>query len=379
MSGKTILVAGAGGNIGSHLTQILARMEEVGRVVLCDRDVYELRNARNQNIRLRDLGKPKVQIQARRMVEIRPDLQVEAIHAPLENLPLGLWRVDLILACLDSRAARQTVNERAGRLAVPWIDSGVLGSEWLARVNVYVPAGDAPCLECAWSNETYQQLERQYPCGAASTAAPNGASSELGALAAAMLALECRKMLAGDRDCAAIGRQVTFHARWHQFSVTSFRRNPTCRFDHAAWHIQPLRCHTRKTRVEDLLAMAETVRVPGQRFVRRLVCTACGHEKRLFHLAASLGKRLQRCGRCRQTMMAPGFDIVESLSPALPAGARNLTLEEAGLRYGDVLEAGDRYCEISRECGDGQPEMERAQILSSVMDGGGAGEGAKCR
>jgi molybdopterin/thiamine biosynthesis adenylyltransferase len=347
MNGKSIVVAGAGGNIGSHLTESLARMPDVGRVVLIDRDVYEQRNVVNQNIVQRDVRKPKVHVQARRLVQIRPSLEVQAIHAPLENLPLGTWRADLMVACLDSRAARQAVNFRAWRMGTPWIDSGVLGFEWLARVNVYAPASDAPCLECAWSDEDYDLLEQKYPCGARNVPAPNGASSELGALAAAMLALECRKILAGDLDCAAVGRQATYNARWHRFSMTTFLRNPRCRFDHATWRVEPLPCRTRETRIADLLAMAESVRIPAQHFVRRLVCPVCGREKRLFHLAASLDAALRRCGRCRQPMIEPGFDIVESLDRDLPADVRNLTLEEAGLRYGDLLEAGDRYLEIA--------------------------------
>jgi len=347
MSGKSVVVVGAG-NIGSHLMESLARMPEVGRVVLIDRDVYEPRNVANQDILPRDAGKPKVLVQARRMLKIRPRLEVHAIHAPLESLPLGMWRADLIVACLDSRAARQAVNERAYRMGVPWADSGVLGSEWLARVNVYAPSYAAPCLECAWSDEDYGLLDQQYPCDAEANApAPNGATAELGALAAAMLAVECQKMLAGEFECAAIGRQVTFNARWHQFAVTSFRRNPQCRFDHATWHIEPLRCDVRAKRIADLLKMAETVRVPGQRFARRLVCPKCGGEKRLFHLEGSLGAARRRCGKCRRPMAATGFDIVESLNRDLPEEERSKPLQEAGLRYGDVVEAGDRYLEIA--------------------------------
>lgn len=348
MPAKSIVVAGAGGNIGSHLLPHLARMAEVERVVLIDRDVYESRNVANQDIVLRDVEKPKVLVQARRLAEIRPSLEVNAIHAPVESPPLGVWRADLIVACLDSRAARQVVNERAWRLGVPWVDSGVLGLESLARVNVYAPADGAPCLECAWSDEDYRLIERPYPCGGpAGAPAPNGASSALGALAAAMLALECQEMLAGEIACAAVGRQATFNARWHRLTVTSFRRNPRCRFDHAAWRIEPLRCDTRAKRVADLLALAETIRVPGQRFVQRLVCPACCGEKRLFSLDGSIDERTRRCSACRRPMAAPGFDIVESLDRGLPAEVRNRTLDEAGLRYGDVIQAGDRYFEIA--------------------------------
>jgi molybdopterin/thiamine biosynthesis adenylyltransferase len=348
MAAKSIVVAGAGGNIGSHFTPHLARMPEVERVVLIDRDIYEARNAANQDILLRDAGKPKALVQARRLAEIRPQLEAIAIHAPLESVPLGAWRADLIVACPDSRAARQAVNERAWRLGVPWVDAGVLGSEWLARVNVYAPAAGAPCLECAWSAEDYRLLEQQYPCGgAAQFPPPNGASSALGALAAAMLALECRKMLGGESERAAIGRQVTLNARWHQWSVTSFRRNPHCRFDHATWQVQPLRCDTREMRLADLLAHGGTARVSGHRFVRRLVCPGCGREKRLFHLESSLDPGLRRCAACGLGMAAPGFDIVETLSGGLPQAVLALTLAEAGLRYGDFVQVGDHHLEIS--------------------------------
>ncbi len=172
--------------------------------------------------------------------------------------------------------------------------------------------------------------------------------SELGALAASMLALECRKMLTGETDCAAIGRQVTFNARWHSCSVTSFRRNPRCRFDHATWRVEPLHCMTRRMRIADLLAMAEIVRVPGQRFIRRLLCSACGREKRLFHLAGSLEANRRWCAVCRQPMIATGFDVVESLDRSLPEAVMSRTLDEVGLRCGDVVQAGDRYFEIAR-------------------------------
>jgi hypothetical protein len=162
-----------------------------------------------------------------------------------------------------------------------------------------------------------------------------------------MLALECRKMLAGEIDRAAVGRQVAFNARWHRLLVTSFRRNPRCRFDHATWRIEPLPCPTLTKRIGDLLALADAVRVPGQHFIRRLVCPACCGEKRLFRLAGSLDAARRRCGACRRPMVATGFDIVESLGRDLPPDVLNQTLEESGLRYGNVVQAGDRYFEIA--------------------------------
>ena len=49
-----------------------------------------------------------------------------AIQAAANDVAMGLLRGDLMVACLDSRASRQAVNEIAFRLGVPWIDLGVL-------------------------------------------------------------------------------------------------------------------------------------------------------------------------------------------------------------------------------------------------------------
>ncbi|HEY7545044.1 MAG TPA: ThiF family adenylyltransferase, partial [Blastocatellia bacterium] len=59
---KTVILVGAGGNIGSHLAPHLARMPEVGRVTLIDKDFYESTNLRSQDITARDVGKSKAAV-----------------------------------------------------------------------------------------------------------------------------------------------------------------------------------------------------------------------------------------------------------------------------------------------------------------------------
>jgi hypothetical protein len=93
-------------------------------------------------------------------------------------------------------------------------------------------------------------------------------------------------------------------------------------------------------RIADPLEFSEAVRVPGHRFIRRLVCPACGHAKQLFHLAGSLDASVNQCDTRHTDMKATGFDIVESLDGNLPDEIRSRTLHEVGLRCGDVIEAG---------------------------------------
>lgn len=72
VSPKYVTVVGAGGNIGSHLLPHLARIPEIGSVTLIDPDRYEADNLYSQAIRTRDMGRPKVAVQTRRLSAINP-------------------------------------------------------------------------------------------------------------------------------------------------------------------------------------------------------------------------------------------------------------------------------------------------------------------
>ena len=129
---RGVIVVGAGGNIGSHLVTHLARMPQLDSVTLIDRDVYEASNLQTQDITPQDVGKRKTAVQARRLKRINPAIRVTAIHDSVERVPLGKLRSNVILACLDSRVARQHVNQFAWRLGVPLIDAGVEAGGMLA-------------------------------------------------------------------------------------------------------------------------------------------------------------------------------------------------------------------------------------------------------
>ena len=159
-----VLVVGAGGNIGSHAIPHLARMPRVSRVTLIDSGRYESGNLSAQDIEASDIGKPKAEVQAQRLSRINAGLVVTPMSVAVEDVPLGALRADVIVACLDSRGARLVVNQAAWRLGVPWINAGVDGGGLLARVQTFVPAPNAPCLECAWSQADYDAIEQDYPC-----------------------------------------------------------------------------------------------------------------------------------------------------------------------------------------------------------------------
>jgi hypothetical protein len=265
---------------------------------------------------------------------------VLALVDRVEHVPLGTLRAHVVLSALDSRGARQHAAAAAWRLAVPFIDAGVHGEALLARVNVHLPGLDAPCLECAWTEDDYTLIAAEYPCAGQQVAATHAPAS-LGGLAAALQALECRKLLRGEHATLAAARQVMLDATWHQMIVTRLTRNPHCRFDHAAWSIAPLEQH-----VDDLAIGALFDRFPGARlrctpqvFVTGLACLRCGTRREIpLRLSGRLRDAERICASCGGPLQPLGSELRDALArDDVPSALRHLPLAQLGFRGGDIV------------------------------------------
>jgi len=350
MDALHIVVAGAGGNIGAPLLGHLARMPEVARLTLVDPDVYAADNVAVQNIEAADVGRPKVVAQAEKLNRIRADLEVAAIQGRIEDVPRGLLRCDLFVGCLDSKLARQHLgNEVAWRLGVPWIDTGVLGSQNLVRVSGYAPAENACCLECPWNpgrGGEYSLLEQEYLCGAVNGAGfKSMSSSALGALAASLAAIEVAQFARGEKPLRIAGEQVILDAEHRVVQVTKERRNPWCRFDHRVWTIAPWACGLARTTVSEALQWFGSMQVDGHHFVSELVCPGCARRE----ISPRLNRPLARCAQCNRRMATAGFGALERLDARVAGEFMHLTLAAAGLCAGDVVSNGFRHWQLVEE------------------------------
>ncbi len=347
-----VLVLGAGGNIGSHLVPHLARTPEIGQLTLVDRDRYEPRNLTNQDIPPGAVGRPKASVQAARARRLRPDLEVEALVIDVEQLPLGRFRADLILACLDSRRARQLVSRAACRLGVSWLDSGVLADGMLARVSHFHPGLGSPCLECAWDDADYAAVEQVYPCAGDSRTVPprTAAPASLGALAATLQAIECRKLLTGEGISLDPGTELVVDANHQRHLLTRSPRNPRCRLaSHGAWAITPLPSALGQT-LAWLFAEVEAQGNPatelaltmeGHRFARTLSCAGCGLTRRVLRLASRRRASDRRCSTCGGALLLHGFGLTERVEQVgLSRREMNRSLRGIGFQPGDVLSIG---------------------------------------
>lgn len=371
--GFTVAVAGAGGVIGSHLIPHLARNIEIATLVLIDVDDYETKNLASQDALPSDVGRPKALVQAERARRIRGSLEVIPIAADVESLPLGWLRTDLVLTCLDSRRSRQHVNLVTRRLGVPWLDAGVLGDQLLVRLDLFRPDRDTACLECRWSDTDYAALEQRYPCDPqTSIAAPSGSPSGLGALAAALQAIECGKQLAAEGSRLMSGEQVVLDATGQNLWRTKYLPHPACRIgSHGPWTTETLdddpatltlgRVFERARQALDArdggvgaqLDRAELDRahldrphrdpalrlsVEPQRFATEWLCEGCGSLQRDLRILSRTPARDLPCPVCSSTLHPLGLRIEDELHESRLSPAQlDLTLEAIGMVSGDVL------------------------------------------
>ena len=363
----TTVVAVGLGNIGSQTIDALGRLKTLKRVVLIDPDTYSESNLASQRILRRDLNQPKVQVQARRLTEINPGLEVIRIRDSIANIPRGWLRHSVVQTALHSMESRRDACEAAWRVGSTVVDGGVETEMGLGRVTVYAPGTDAPCFECSLEDEDYQALPALHLCspgaGEDEVAATNGSAS-LGAFVGALLVIEVEKALSGRIQQSLAGCELVVDVAHHKQFVTGLHRRRNCRFDHARRDIHVFDGITERSTLFDALEVARaTLRargevslgVDGHDFARTLHCPGCGGARTLLALPERLPLKARSCASCDgREMLAVGFKKQARVSVSqAPARALRRTLRQAGVRAGDVLVAGDGtregYFEVSHE------------------------------
>jgi hypothetical protein len=165
---RTVVIVGLG-NIGSNLVDLLVRTQAPGsdagssascpgaidRLVLIDPDSYEFANLAGQRIDAADVGQPKALVQARHARHLRPFLSVVAYVSRIEDVPAGVLSGAIVVGCLDSRPARQSLAEMAWRVGAPYVDAAVDAGVPAVRLAGYLPGPKRGCLECSYMSEDY--------------------------------------------------------------------------------------------------------------------------------------------------------------------------------------------------------------------------------
>jgi hypothetical protein len=169
---------------------------------------------------------------------------------------------------------------------------------------------------------------------------PTDGNALAGSLAASLQAIEIGKLVAGDFEHVAAGRELLFDANSHALVVSRLVRNPACRFSHERWSVRSIG----DLSLRAALALgggactAPQLFVPDAAFVSKLACADCGFEEASWRLREGLDQRARRCPLCGAHRSVRGFDLFERIAAAqVPGELLDRPLSERGLRAGEIF------------------------------------------
>jgi molybdopterin/thiamine biosynthesis adenylyltransferase len=158
LKGSAVLVSRVGGLGGAVAYQLAAA--GVGKLVLAHAGNVKPSDLNRQLLMTHDwLGKPRVEIAARRLKDLNPRLDVVTVAQNVneENAAGLVAQVDLIVDCAPRFGERFLMNREAVRQNKPLVECAMYELE--AQLTTVMP-GRTPCIACiypeeppAWSRE----------------------------------------------------------------------------------------------------------------------------------------------------------------------------------------------------------------------------------
>jgi len=161
LAGVRLVLVGAGG--AASFGEAMARAG-VGEFVLIDPDVVELANIGTQQTYRRDVGRPKVDAMAERILDINPharvlgvrahsdeltdDMFARLVHRPLANASVLGPSSTILCGFTDSFWAQARVNRLALDLGVAHVAAQVYEGGMGCEVSFHVPGRSVACGRC---------------------------------------------------------------------------------------------------------------------------------------------------------------------------------------------------------------------------------------
>ena len=213
LKGAAVLISRCGGVGGAVALELAAA--GVGRLVLAHAGNLQPSDLNRQILMTHDwLGRPRVECAARRLRELNPRLEIEAVPENLSaaNAAALVGRVDLVVDCAPLFEERFLMNREAVRQHKPMVECAMFELE--ARVSTFLP-GQTPCLACVYP-EPPTNWKRQFPV----FGAVSGVAGCLGAM-------EAIKVLSGLGE-PLLGKMLVCDLRSMRWRTLAIRRDPAC-------------------------------------------------------------------------------------------------------------------------------------------------------
>ncbi len=166
---KSAAIIGVGG-LGSVASEMLARCG-IGKLEIFDLDIVNEVNLNRMFFRPKHVGQPKVEVVARVLRKINPDVKIEPHHGDVmalefeeqfENL---IKTCDVVLQGVDNIPARLYLNQKCVKLCRPFIDAGASRSGMGGYVQPIIPYETA-CVACVGAVNLEKKKEHGEPCTA---------------------------------------------------------------------------------------------------------------------------------------------------------------------------------------------------------------------
>lgn len=292
LSAAKVLVIGAGA-LGNEIVKNLSLLG-IGNILVADMDRVENSNlSRSVLYRESDNGRFKADVAVESAVSIYPEIRVHAFNGNVvHDLGMGAFRwADVVIAGLDNREARLTINRHCHKVNRPWIDGAIEAIAGTARV--FLP-GEGPCYECTMSQTDWKLLQARRSCNLLSRSEmEQGKTPTTPTIASIIAAVQCQeavKLLHGMPTIA--GRGWVFEGLSADSYLIDYQRKDDCLSHETLAQIHALDAGVDDLPIGDLLSEAHRL-LPGSQLelsrdvLQSLYCPRCGQSEEMF---VSLGK-----------------------------------------------------------------------------------------
>ncbi|WDE95541.1 HesA/MoeB/ThiF family protein [Lentisphaera profundi] len=210
---STVFISRCGG-LGSVVAYELAAAG-IGKMILAHGGNVKHSDLNRQLLMTHDwLGKPRIESVERRLKELNPRLEIEAVNANVteENAQALMKEADLIIDCAPLFEERYLMNREAIANNIPLVECAMF--EMQAQITTIIP-GKTPCLACIYP-EKPAAWKRRFPVFGA-------VSGTVGCMAA----MEAIKVLSGLGDTLE-NRLLSFDLRDMTFMKSPIMKRDNC-------------------------------------------------------------------------------------------------------------------------------------------------------
>jgi len=365
LKNANVLVIGAGA-LGNEILKNLALLG-VGKIFVVDFDIIEQSNlSRTALFREGDLGLSKVEVAARRVREIYPDVRIKGFHGNvIYDLGLGIFQwADIVISGVDNREARLEISRNCWKTTTPLIDGGIEGLD--GQVRVFDPP-DGPCYECTMSELDWKLLKERRSCAfLMRTDLEAGHVPTTAVVSSIIAAIQCQeaaKWLHG--SCEISGKGIIYKGMTNEMYTVEYQQKEDCFGHQSLGDIVSLGVGVAEICLRDLLEAAraelgaETVIELNHDVLSKLQCHNCNTSEEKLMPIGHVTEDEAKCPLCRAIRIPNFLQILDQ-----ECGLLDRSLASIGVPPFDILTATNETKQVHLLF-DGDAE----KVLGEIYDG----------